>query len=442
MLPGCLASVRGAVDEVIVVDTGSRDATKQIAVEAGARVFDFTWINDFAAARNEALRHATGDWVLVLDADERLGPGAATRLRDAVARGRFECGMLPLHDASSVDAAPEDVVSGRARFGNPQLVPRLLRRTKDLAYVDAIHENVTPWLRRRNGRILGFYVDIIHLGATNEVVAGKQKVDRNIRMLEARLERDPDDIIAYGYLAHDYLRGHRPQEAFEAAERGWARVKAAKKIDVSFHRLALARAYMLIPTRQFVEMRETVRLIRQHEADNPDLAFIEAYAWELEGRYATDAAARAEALRQAREGYRRCLGFSGQIFAQAFVCGASSWGGMTRLGTVQLQLENPAEALRAFEGAIELRPAEREPLLGRAESLIALGKLAEALSRIKPLLDDKPDGWTLAAVAASALGRREDSSLFVARAKALAAQGFVAPHRGERLLGLLGGQPV
>lgn len=437
MLPGCLASVRGAIDEAIVVDTGSRDATRSAAEQAKARVFDFAWRDDFAAARNEALRHATGDWVLVLDADERLAPGAAPALRNAVSRGGFECGMLPLHDASSLDARFEDVICGAARDGEPQLVPRLLRRTNDLAYVDAIHENVLPWLRRRNRRLAAVGADIVHLGATKEVVFGKHKIDRNVRLLEARLRQDPDDLVAYGYLVHDYLRGGRIQEAHEATRRGWERATAAKSIRVSFHRLAIARAYLLIPSRRFGEIRETIGFVRQFEGDNPDFAFVEAYSWELEGRYATDAAVRSDALGRARDGYLECLRFGGRLFVQAFVGGATSWAAHTRMGTVRLLRGEPKEALRSFEGALALRPSDREPLLGRAEAMIALGDAAGALKLIETLLDGKPDAWVLAAAAAAELGRPQDAALFARRASTLAQKGFVAPHRCESLRALL-----
>ena len=84
-LPACLASAADLVDEVVVVDTGSADRTKEVAARFGARVFDFPWIDDFAAARNEALRHATGDWILWLDADDRIDEPNRQKLRQLFA---------------------------------------------------------------------------------------------------------------------------------------------------------------------------------------------------------------------------------------------------------------------------------------------------------------------------------------------------------------------
>ncbi|MFZ8340957.1 glycosyltransferase, partial [Staphylococcus aureus] len=80
-LPDCLGPVADLVDEVIVVDTGSSDNTRIVAQRFGAKVFDFPWVDSFAAARNETLRHATGDWVFWMDADDRLDEANARKLR-------------------------------------------------------------------------------------------------------------------------------------------------------------------------------------------------------------------------------------------------------------------------------------------------------------------------------------------------------------------------
>jgi len=82
----CLESVRGA-DQIVVVDTGSTDRTMQIARECGAEVHEFPWIDDFAAARNEALKHCTSDYVLSIDCDEVLDPRGIARVRQSIETG-------------------------------------------------------------------------------------------------------------------------------------------------------------------------------------------------------------------------------------------------------------------------------------------------------------------------------------------------------------------
>ena len=85
-LPTCLSTVAGLVQEIVIVDTGSTDRTREIAVAAGARVVDFPWIDDFSAARNEALRHASGAWIFSLDADDRVDEENRRRCRDSFLR--------------------------------------------------------------------------------------------------------------------------------------------------------------------------------------------------------------------------------------------------------------------------------------------------------------------------------------------------------------------
>ena len=96
-ISGCLESVNGLVDEIIVVDTGSGDRTKEIARSCGAKVFSFPWTGNFAEARNESLRHATGDWIIFLDADERLNTfGAQDCLRKAASSRGWTLSLFPL----------------------------------------------------------------------------------------------------------------------------------------------------------------------------------------------------------------------------------------------------------------------------------------------------------------------------------------------------------
>ena len=111
-LGACLASVKGFVDEIVLVDTGSTDATVAIAETAGARIEHLPWPGDFAPARNAALNLITGDWVLVLDADEQLRAEAISGLQNLMAQPdvlvinllRFEQGatMAPYSNLSLI----------------------------------------------------------------------------------------------------------------------------------------------------------------------------------------------------------------------------------------------------------------------------------------------------------------------------------------------------
>ena len=84
-LSTCLESVRGVFGEIVVVDTGSTDRTIEIARTFGAKVFEFAWVDSFAAARNEALSHATGDYAIWLDADDLVEPVERVKLQRLLA---------------------------------------------------------------------------------------------------------------------------------------------------------------------------------------------------------------------------------------------------------------------------------------------------------------------------------------------------------------------
>jgi glycosyltransferase involved in cell wall biosynthesis len=105
-LPACLESVRSLFDEIVVVDTGSVDRTREIAREFGAKVFEFAWIDDFAAARNEALARATGDYAFWLDADDVVDPDQREKLQalfDGLRRGDCNGGHAPQSGAYEGD---------------------------------------------------------------------------------------------------------------------------------------------------------------------------------------------------------------------------------------------------------------------------------------------------------------------------------------------------
>src|SRR5262249_39783632 len=93
VLERCLSSLSGAVDEIVVADTGSTDATPEIAARFGARICQYEWRGDFAAARNFGIDAATCDWIFIIDADEFLEDGAQSQVR-AIAERTDADGIL------------------------------------------------------------------------------------------------------------------------------------------------------------------------------------------------------------------------------------------------------------------------------------------------------------------------------------------------------------
>ena len=105
-LPACLGCVADLVGEIIVVDTGSTDNTREVARHCGAEVHEFSWCDDFAAARNQSLHHATGDWIFWLDADDRIDEANRLHLRSLFANLPDENVAYLMHYVALNDGTP------------------------------------------------------------------------------------------------------------------------------------------------------------------------------------------------------------------------------------------------------------------------------------------------------------------------------------------------
>ena len=439
MLPGCLASVRELTHDIVVVDTGSRDRTVEIARKAGARVETMAWSDDFAAARNASLAPARGDFILVLDADERLAKGAAALLKRAVERADFDCGMLPMHEAARLDAPLAEVVSGKARRGEPNYLPRLLRRAGDLRFEGIIHESILSWLTERGMRVAFIDAPLVHLGAVRAIREERGKVARNIALLEKAALARPDDLSPFGYLAHEHLESGQMAEARHAVSRGWALVEKASRGGLSsVLRLATARARIALEAGEFPLVLDTVSRAEALEGPHPDLDFLRGSAHEMEAAGARREGARTRHLESAQAAYAAAMDKRGHRYAQAFVVGATSWAGATRVGTVLLAQGRLTEAMAAFEQALSFDPSHLEAKLGVVECLLDSGSPERVLSIIPALVGERPDGWLLGAAALDMLGLVDDFRLFLARARERAPRGYLAPHRRERHAALHG----
>lgn len=194
-LEGCLLSVQGIVDEIVVVDTGSTDRTMEIAQRFGAKIISFPWVNDFSAARNESLRHATCDWILYLDADERITRDQAQRIKSLVQAGDVS--------AYSVLIGGDHVLPGGV-VRQQNAYPRLFRRHPSIKFEGVVHEQITPSILRLGKKIIPSDIVIEHLGYGQSLELINEKCQRNIALLHEQLKRNPNDGYARFQLGNTF----------------------------------------------------------------------------------------------------------------------------------------------------------------------------------------------------------------------------------------------
>ena len=250
MLAACLESVRDVVDEVVVYDTGSSDATVQIARDSGATVVEGLWEDSFAAARNAALAYATGEWVLSIDADERLQthPGLL-RAQLADPRADVEAYLVAIENLHGP--------------GNPRSVHTAIRvfRRRSVTWRHRLHEQVVaaddPARRLRTAYLSA--ARLIHHGYVAEVFDDRNKVERNLELARAALD---DDELGRPYALMNYGRAlesaGRSDEAVECLSEA-----ARSSTDTITRRLAVTNlVYILGRMGRFDEALSWLRELR------------------------------------------------------------------------------------------------------------------------------------------------------------------------------------
>lgn len=436
VLARCLASARDLIDEVVVADTGSTDGTVAIAEAMGARVVHVPWTHDFAAARNAAQACCTGDWILVLDADDVLTAGSHAAIRAAVARGDADAFMILNHNAVADDATVDEVMSGARRAHEPVAVARLFRRTDDPVWRGRVHENVGDWLARGGRTMKLIDAHVVHYGYTPTVRAAKRKADRNLALLHLELEERPDAVTTRTYVVQNLVRRGALEEASVEIERAWRDLLDQRASAEAYPPATVFTVQHLAWVRlQLGDVEGALRGIRASRtwgADHPNLDLLEASALERLAGGDPQAVAR---LEEADALCTRALAAHGQPVTSRIMPGATSWTARSLRAIVRLRLGFADEALDdAAQAAGEAPPEATAPRLTHVEALIATRRADEALVALQPLLDPEvPDGWLLGAWASSRLGWWEDGAQLLAMAESLATRPWIGGHRRERL---------
>ncbi|MCM3750202.1 glycosyltransferase [Paenibacillus pasadenensis] len=190
VLERCLESVKNVVDEIIILDTGSTDRTKEIALSYTSHFLEFEWIKDFSAARNESIRNASGKWILVLDADEYFAPEEGARLRSFLET--VEPSPLHVFSINVINFVGKSLEQGMITSGE---VPRLFPNFQGIHFQRPIHEQ----LHSNQGELTSSLapISIFHTGYLKDRVEQKSKLERNAELF-TQLKKNT------GFSAYDY----------------------------------------------------------------------------------------------------------------------------------------------------------------------------------------------------------------------------------------------
>ena len=279
-LDAALKSVKSILNlkDMVVVDTGSTDRTREIALYNGARVFDFEWCDDFSAARNFAADQAINDWVLMLDADEEMMSAEANELEEFVKSPHI------------IGALTRVEMSDKAHSFESRLYNR-----KAHIYEGLIHEQISP---RNNAqkKVVNVPVLVAHHGYLPEFGRVEGKLERNERLLKKELSKYPDDPYLLYQLGKSYFCDSR-----DLAKACDAFGKAlTDDLDVRLgyvYNMVECYGYALLNTEQYEAALKLVEKYKKHYNEVPLFRFLTAHVYQNNGL-----------LIEAVECYESCIG--------------------------------------------------------------------------------------------------------------------------------------
>ncbi|MBD3881533.1 tetratricopeptide repeat protein [Phormidium tenue FACHB-886] len=348
-LPRCLNSVKAAADELIILDTGSTDATIAIAQSFGAQVYQSTWTNDFSVARNEALRYVTGDWVLVLDADEVFVADVMPSLRQA---------MQP--ETIVINLIRQEIGASQSPYS---LVSRLFRRHPDLYFSRPYHamvdDSVAQLLQKEpHWQVIDCpEVAILHYGYQPGAIVSRNKLEKARATMEGFLAAHPNDPYVCSKLGALYVEVNETEQGIELLERGLASSQADAPVCYElYYHLGIAYSRLRNPIEAEQHYRQAIR--------QPILESLKLGAYNNLGT-----------LLQGKGD----LAAAKVLYEQTIAIDPSFAPGYYNLGMVLKASGQLEQAIDRYQQAIALNPTYAEAFQNLGVALLKLSKVPESL---------------------------------------------------------------
>jgi len=228
-LPKCLGSVQGVVDEIIVLDTGSSDRTPEIAQQFGAQVHYWQWCNDFSQARNEALKYVTGDWILVLDADESLTRDIIPQIKEVINR----------EDYILINLVRQEIGALQSPYS---LVSRLFRNHVDIRFDRPYHalvdDSISAILVQQPDWQIGYLpgIAILHTGYQKAAIKGQNKQAKAAAAMAEFAAHNPHDPYVCSKLGALYVDMGNINQGLDLLNKGLNLILGENHISLRTHR--------------------------------------------------------------------------------------------------------------------------------------------------------------------------------------------------------------
>lgn len=254
VLDRCLKSIHGIADELIVIDTGSIDKTKEIAKEYTDKVYDFEWVKDFSKARNYAASKASGKWILVIDADEYVDRNSFKEFKQNLKLNPPQNSINMVEIVSFVGETASSVAQSRHT--------RLYKNNKGIKFYRPIHEE----LRYKEGEAdFGFVnLQLYHTGYMKGTAEEKNKTERNLSIL---LEKEDKKGIDYFYIGNEYRKLDQKNKAILYYQKSFSERESAT-VDY----LTKLLVYLIITLYEEKRYSDALQVIDEAERAYPNNA--------------------------------------------------------------------------------------------------------------------------------------------------------------------------
>lgn len=397
MLPQCLEAVAGAVDEIVIVDTGSRDQTIEIARSFGARVIERPWTGSFAQARNASFDAANGDWLIYLDADEVLVREDAALLRELTGRTWREAFYLS-----------ETSYTGEAEEGSAVVhnALRMFRNRPEYRFEGRLHEQIA---HRLPGylpeRFEAVDVRVEHFGYLGTVREARGKSRRNIELLQMQLDEGDTTPFLRFNLGCEHASAGDQAAALEQFEQAWQALEG--QADRESHKFVPALLSRLVKALRVRDLLEDARTRASQGLelfpDFTDLVFEQALIARALGEH-----------ERAIERCERCLEMGDAPRRYTATVGTGSYLPMLQLAELRQERGDSVAAIEMLERCVSEYPQFLQARFLLATALYEAGDTSAAEAQFRSVLERRPkSGRARVALAETLLaqGRYADAAV-------------------------------